>query len=170
MTISVRPLTGIACAIIGVACFSSADVLTRQFAPLVGVVMAMWIRHLIQISMAIALAPQHLRKPVFDRIFLLQLLRGALQLSGGTLGFLSLRYLQVGEFSAILMLTPFVLTGAVALLFGEHVSWPRWGLVTLAMFGALLVVWPGKAAFSWYLVFPFTLVLSSAAFYPPASQ
>jgi drug/metabolite transporter (DMT)-like permease len=70
----------------------------------------------------------------------------------------------VGEFSAIVMTSPLVVTLLAQRLLGEHVSLKRVMLVIGGFIGVLLIVRPGSDAFSVYMFFPMVLVVLNAAF------
>jgi len=70
----------------------------------------------------------------------------------------------VGEFTAILMLTPLVITVIAALALGERVSPLRWLLVAGGFAGALIVIRPGAENFSWAMLLPLTVVGTSTGF------
>ena len=58
-----------------------------------------------------------------------QCLRGLLLLTSSLLAFLSLRYMPVGEFTAIVMMAPLAVTLLAATVLKEKVSALRWTLV-----------------------------------------
>jgi drug/metabolite transporter (DMT)-like permease len=92
------------------------------------------------------------------------LLRGALLLASSLLAFLSLRYLPVGEFTAIVMITPLAITLLAATALKEHVSPLRWALVAGGFAGTLIIIRPGAGNFGWISLLPLALVGCNAAF------
>src|SRR5690606_1620094 len=70
----------------------------------------------------------------------------------------------VGEFTAIIMTTPLVVTLLAALLLKERVSMLRWALVAGGFTGALLVVQPGDAMIGWTSLIPMVMVFTYACF------
>ncbi|MCY1359720.1 Riboflavin transporter [compost metagenome] len=99
-----------------------------------------------------------------------QLLRGALLLLVSVLSFISVQYMPVGEFTAIVMITPLVVTLLAALLLKERVSALRWVLVTGGFVGALLVVQPGGDVIGWASLLPLVMVFTYAWFQILTSQ
>jgi hypothetical protein len=95
----------------------------------VPLLMALWFRYAFQavattlVVLPCAAPPSAHAPPAW------QLLRGVLLLTSSLLAFLSLRYMPVGEFTAIVMITPLVITLLAATLLKEHVSPLRWTLV-----------------------------------------
>ena len=88
----------------------------------------------------------------------LHILRGALLLTVQLLAIFSLMVLPVGEFTAMAMTTPLMVTLFAARVLGEHVSVLRLLLVTGGLTGTLIIVRPGSGAFGWALLLPMALV------------
>jgi drug/metabolite transporter (DMT)-like permease len=80
------------------------------------------------------------------------------------LAFFSLVYLPVGEFTAMAMTTPLLVTLLASRFLGEHVSPLRLLLVLGAMVGTLVIVRPGGGAFGWAVLLPMALVLVNTVF------
>ncbi|MEP6588627.1 MAG: DMT family transporter, partial [Polaromonas sp.] len=78
--------------------------------------------------------------------------------------FFSLKYMPVGEFTAIVMITPLVMTMLASLTLGERVSVLRWALVMGGFAGTLIIIRPGGERFSWAMLLPLGLVISHAWF------
>ena len=93
-----------------------------------------------------------------------QVLRGLLLLTTSACAFYGLQFLPVGEFTAIVMLSPMVATALAAWVLKNHVSPLRWFLMGLGLLGVLLVVRPGGQVFGWALSFPVLLVATYAWF------
>jgi hypothetical protein len=81
-------------------------------------------------------------------------LRGLLLLTSSAFGFYALQHLPVAEFTAIVMLTPVMVTLLAAWLLKEAVSPLRWALVAAAFTGTLIVVRPGSDLFGWAVLLP----------------
>src|SRR5690606_26406815 len=93
-----------------------------------------------------------------------QVVRGLLLPMVSVLSFVSVQYMPVGEFTAIIMTTPLVVTLLAALLLHERVSVLRWALVAGGFTGALLVVQPGDAMIGWTSLIPMVMVFTYACF------
>ena len=147
------------------ACFGTLDTLSKFIGSAVPVVMAMASRFLFQtVVTGGVLLPQRGRDLFRTRHPVLQCLRGVLMVASSSLAYLSLRFLPVGEFSAIVMLTPLVITVFAAAVMGEQVPLLRWLLVAGGFAGALLVIRPGAGDFTWPMLLPLAVVMCSAAF------
>jgi drug/metabolite transporter (DMT)-like permease len=69
----------------------------------------------------------------------------------------ALAWMPIADITAILLLSPLLITMAAAFFFGEQVRWRRWLAVTIGFVGMLLVVQPSGANFGW----PALLALAS---------
>ena len=144
MTTAHRPLLGICFLTSAVACFAALDISTKIVSSAIPMAMVLWFRYLMQaLVTALALLPTQGAAPLRTRHAGLQCLRGMLLVSSSVLAFLSLRHLPVGEFTAIVMLTPLVITLLAASRLGERVSPLRWACTFGGFAGALLVIQPG---------------------------
>ena len=72
--------------------------------------------------------------------------------------------MPVGEFTAIVMITPLVITLLASITLGERVSVLRWALVIGGFVGTLIIIRPGGNQFSWAMLLPLGLVISHAWF------
>lgn len=158
-------LGGIALLILAVACFAILDTTTKVVSVSVPVVMAMWFRYAFQ-----AVTTTAVMLPVRGRAMLrtahpkFQCLRGVLLLTSSALAFFSLKYMPVGEFTAVVMITPLVITLLASLTLGERVSTLRWALVAGGFIGTLVIIRPGDDGIDWALLLPLGLVASNAWF------
>lgn len=162
---TVRPLHGIAFLLCAVACFVVLDTTVKYTSAAVSVLVAVWFRYLFQavaVSGVMLLTPGPVRLKTDHPKF--QVLRGLLLLSVSVLSFISLSLMPVGEFTAIVMLAPLVVTLLAAVFLKERVSPLRWALVTGGFGGALLIVQPGGHSLGWVTLLPLVMVLMYASF------
>jgi drug/metabolite transporter (DMT)-like permease len=160
-----RAVAGIALAITACACFSALDTTTKGVSTVAPLLMALWFRYAFQAFATTAVvlplrgaAVLRTRHPGF------QLLRGILLLTSSLLAFASLRYMPVGEFTAIVMMAPLAITLLAATVLKEDVSPLRWTLVAGGFAGTLVIIRPGGEAFQWASLLPVGLVVSNAWF------
>lgn len=158
-------LAGIALLVAAVACFAVLDTTTKAITLSVPVLMALWVRYAFQaIATTVAVLPKRgwsLPPTAHPRF---QFLRGLLLLSTSMFAFFSLKYMPVGEFTAIVMITPLAMTLLAAFTLGERVSGLRWLLVAGGFAGTLIIIRPGGESFSWAMLLPLGLVASNAWF------
>ena len=158
-------LAGIAFAVLAVACFATLDTTTKYVSASVPVLMALWFRYAFQaIATTLYVLPTMGRRGFYTKHPKFQFLRGLLLLSVSVFAFFSLKYMPVGEFTAIVMITPLVITLLAATSLGERVSPLRWALVAGGFVGTLVILRPGGSAFSWTMLLPLGLVASNAWF------
>ncbi|WP_309683483.1 DMT family transporter [Polaromonas sp.] len=158
-------LAGIAFLVAGVACLAVLDTTTKLISLSVPALMALWFRYAFQaIATTLAVLPLRGRTVLRTSHPKFQCLRGVLLLSSSLLAFFSLRYMPVGEFTAIVMITPLVITLLAALTLGERVSWLRWALVVGGFAGTLVIIRPGDESFDWTLLLPLGLVICNSWF------
>lgn len=160
-----RQAGGIALIILAALTFASLDTSTKYATHFIPVLMLLWFRYLFQLITTLALRYPLQRSELFrTRNPSFQVLRGVLLLVTTGCSFFGLQYLPVGEFTAMMMLSPLVATAFSAWFLKTHVARLRWWLMAGGLLGVLGVVHPGGQVFSWALVFPVGLVLSYAWF------
>lgn len=158
-------LAGIALVIAASACFATLDTTTKYVSAAVPLLMALWFRYFFQaVATTAAVLPSRGMKVWHTRHLPWQLLRGALLLTSSLLAFASLRHMPVGEFTAIVMITPLAITLLAATVLKEHVSPLRWALVAGGFAGTLIIIRPGGDGFGWASLLPLALVASNAWF------
>ena len=163
-----RPLLGIGLIVLIAGLFATLDTtvrLTGRSVPVLGLLwvryalqallMALWLGRNVWLGRGPGLRSHHPR---------FQLLRGVLLLVTSALGFLAVQHLPVAEFTAIVMLTPVLVTLLSAWLLHEHTSTLRWLLVAGAFIGTLVVVRPGSGLFGWAALLPLASCATYAMF------
>jgi hypothetical protein len=162
---SANTLAGIAYVVLSVACFAVLDTVTKNVSASMSLMLALWFRYLIQaLFSTVFFLPKRgmaLFKTDHPRF---QLARGVLLFVSSMCAFYGLKYLPVGEFTAIASVTPLVVTLMAAMSLGEKVRKLRWALVLGAFAGTLVIVRPGSQHFDWVLIFPLLLILTNSSF------
>ncbi len=163
-------LAGALFVLAAVTCFSGLDT-TSKVINAVPVMMLVWFRYVTQASVtALTELPKRGRALLATRHPWLHALRGTLIMSTSVTSFLSLRYTPLGEFTAILMLTPLLMMLVSALAFRESVSLARWGLIGVTFAGALLVVKPGASLLSPAIALPLLALALNTGFHLVTSR
>lgn len=158
-------LTGIACVVIAGLCFAILDSITKIVVLAIPILMALWVRYFVQaLVTTMVLAPRHGARLWRTHAPGLQLLRGALLVVTTLLAYLSLRHVPVGEFTAIVMVTPLTVTVLSVLLFKERVTPLQWLFVLGGLVGTLVIVRPGGANFGWPMLLPVGVMGCNSAF------
>lgn len=160
-----RPLLGVMFLIAAVACFAALDTTVKVLSATVSVLLVVWFRYLFQaVVMTGVVLPTRGWRSLTTRHPVLHAVRGGLLLTVSVLGFVSLIYMPLGEFTAIIMLTPLVVTLLAAVFLKERVNGLRWLLVLGGFGGALLVIQPTGQAIGWPVAIPLVMVLFYAVF------
>lgn len=160
---------GIALAVCATLCFALLDTLSQHVGGLVPVLMAIWLRFMVQTVVTGALLwPGKRHRLWVTHAPGWQLLRGLLMVCSGTFAYLSLRYVPVGEFTAILCLVPLVITLLAAAWLREKVARKTWWLLAGGLLGTMVVVRPVDShlglAFHGGQLLPLLLVLINAVY------
>lgn len=164
-------LAGIGFTVAAVACFAVSDTTAKFVTYSVSVFMALWFRYVVQAVVMTLVALPVRGKEVFKTAHpKFQILRGMLLVITSLLAFLSLRFMPVGEFTAIVLVTPLVITLLASRVLGESVSPLRWVLVIGGFVGAMIIIRPGHEAFHWTALLPLALVATNSWFQVLTSQ
>ena len=158
-------LQGIGFAILAIACFATLDTTTRHISAGFSVLVALWFRYAIQAVITTAVFwPGRGRQLLRTQHPKFQLARGSLLFACSILAFFSLKYMPVGEFTAIALLSPLVITLLAARMLNETIRPLRWVLVAGGFAGTLVIIRPGSHHFDWTVVLPLMLVATNSAF------
>lgn len=150
-------------------CFSTIDTMSKMsgaFAPLTQVLFA---RYAVQFAATLLWWACIVRPRLGPAFFKTRhprfhLGRGLLLALSTALCFTGLRYMPVGEFTAIAFMAPMLAMALAAWLLKERVLPGQWWLAALAFGGALVVIRPGADVFGWAVLFPLALALTQAGY------
>jgi drug/metabolite transporter (DMT)-like permease len=160
-----RLLSGVALVLGACACFAALDTTTKYVSAAVPLLMALWFRYTFQaVATTLVVLPSRGMSALRTLHPKFQCLRGVLLLTSSLLAFASLKYMPVGEFTAIVMITPLAITLLAATALKEQVSPLRWVLVAGGFAGTLIIIRPGGQAFTWASLLPLGLVVTNAWF------
>ena len=158
-------LAGIALVVGAGACFSVLDTTTKFISAAVPLLMALWLRYAFQaVATTVTVLPVRGMSAWRTLHPKFQVLRGVLLLASSLFAFASLKYMPVGEFTAIVMIAPLAITVLAATVLKEKVSPMRWALVAGGFAGTLVIIRPGGEAFQWASLLPLGLVGTNAWF------
>ena len=158
-------LAGIGFLVAATACFAVLDTAVKVVGAVVSVLLALWFRYafhaVVVTAVMLPIRGRSLLRTEHPRY---QALRGVLLLSVSLMSFVAVQYMPVGEFTAIVMVTPLAVTLLAALFLQERVTGLRWLLVAGGFVGALLVVRPGGGFLGWAALIPLVMVFTYAWF------
>lgn len=133
----------------------------------VPVLLIIWARYCLQtgITFAALLGKQRSLRFLVAKRPGLQFLRAA-SLFGATLMFYNgLKYISLGDATAIIFLIPVIVTAISALFLKEAVSWHRWLGVAVAFLGVMVVVRPGSGIFGYTALLPLGAAFMTAIYF-----
>jgi drug/metabolite transporter (DMT)-like permease len=148
------------------ACFALMDGISKHVALEISIVMIVWARYLVQaLLISTLILPKHGLAILKTSNLKLQLLRGGLLVITTFLAVASLKFMPVGEFTAVVMTTPLFVTLLAARFLNEDVPFVKVLLALGGFIGTLIIVRPGSALFTWDLIFPICLVAVNIVFH-----
>ncbi len=158
-------LRGIGLAILAMACFATLDTTTKWVSLSAPLIVAMFFRYAFQAVVTTAIElPRQGRALLQTEHLGLHIARGGLLLATSVFAFLSLKHMPVAEFTAIVLLTPLLVTLLASRMLHEKVSRLRALLVAGGFLGTLVIIRPDGADFNWALLFPVGVVVANAGF------
>lgn len=160
MNNSHQPLLGVSLILVSCLVLATHDGLSKYLTQLYPVFLVIWARYLAQTVLMIALfAPRMGRRVFYTSRPWLQLCRGLSLVCVSMLFISGLGYIPLAEATAVIFLTPLLVTIASALL-GEHVNRSQWLAVGCGLLGVMIIVRPGGALFTPAILLPFGAAIS----------
>jgi drug/metabolite transporter (DMT)-like permease len=161
-----RALAGIAIVLLATWFFAITDTAAKYVnAAGVPLLMALWARYTFQaLATSVVVVPlggwsvMRTRQPLFHA------LRGLMLVTSSGLVFLSLKFMSVGEFTAIMLMAPLVLTLVAGTFLKEQVSPLRWALVCGGFIGTMVIIRPGSESFTPAMLLPLAQVATNCCF------
>ncbi|MBA1276699.1 MULTISPECIES: DMT family transporter [Pseudomonadaceae] len=160
MNNSPQPLLGVLLILVSCLVLATHDGLSKHLTLLYPVFLVIWARYMAQTVLMAALFAPRMGRRVFHTLRPgLQLCRGLSLVSVSMLFISGLSFIPLAEATAVIFLTPLLVTIASALL-GEHVSRSQWLAVGCGLIGVMIIVRPGGALFTPAILLPFGAAVS----------
>jgi drug/metabolite transporter (DMT)-like permease len=141
------------------------DAATKYLGSFMSVVLVLWCRYTIQASIMAVVVGMMRGASGFQTMHpRFQLLRGVLLASISVLAFFSMRKMPLAEFTAIIMLSPVLITACAGWLMNESIGKLRWILVITGFMGTIVVIRPGSGLFGWVVVIPLLAMVISSGY------
>ncbi|MDP3088025.1 MAG: DMT family transporter [Methylotenera sp.] len=155
-----HPQKGILFLCVAVFLFASSDALSKYLTNFYPVVMVLWVRYMVHISLMLTV----LRPPSYRTLFAtkkpkLQIIRGLCMANTNLMFISALHYIPLAEGTAIIYLSPLLVTAMSGPLLGERIERLQWVAVAIGFIGVLFIVRPGGSMFH-----PVALLALGAAF------
>lgn len=134
---------------------ASQDALSKTLTALYPVLLVVWLRYLSQSVLMLALfAPRMGLNLLRTQRPWLQLVRGLSLVAITLLFYSALRFIPLGEATAVIFLAPLVVIVLSATWLKEHISRGLWLSVGCGLLGVMLIVRPGGALFTPAILLP----------------
>jgi drug/metabolite transporter (DMT)-like permease len=160
-----NPSSAIIMIVVSTFLFSSMDAATKYLGGFLSVVFVLWSRYTLQaaIMAAVVFRVRGLKgfRTAHPRF---QTLRGILLATISILAFYSMRRMPLAEFTAIIMLSPILITACSGWLINERIGRLRWLLVWSGFLGTVIVIRPGSGLFGWVVIIPLLAMVVSSAY------
>ncbi len=124
--------------------FVSMDTLAKHLIQSYSLVQVVWGRYFFHVVLLSVILAPRLSRLIKTRRLGLQLVRSLLLLVTTGLFFASLRYVPLANASALLLVSPIIVTALSFPVLGERVGPRRWAGVVFGFAGALIIIRPGS--------------------------
>jgi drug/metabolite transporter (DMT)-like permease len=149
------PLRGVLLAIGAFILFALLDSLAKHLSQVHHPMMVAWARYVFHVVVMVAVfAPSMGRRLFLTRKPALQVARGLCLGFSSVCFFTSISYLPLAEATAIVAISPVLVTAGGVWLLKERAPRGAWWSVALSFAGVLLIVRPGSALFGWPALLP----------------
>lgn len=148
--------------------FASHDGISKYLTEFYAPVLVVWARFMTQSLLMIGIfAPRMGLDIVRTKQPKLQLARGVCMMTASLCFVMGLRYVPVGEATAVVFLSPVVVTWYAGRVLKEKINVGQWAAVFAGLLGVLIIVRPGSALFTPAILFPMGTSISMAVFQVP---
>ncbi len=144
--------------------FSANDAGTKfaaQFLPVSEIVALRGIFALLVAVLVVAWRREIFALPAIRNPYLM--LRALIEAIVGILAIYTLSKMPMANYTAIIMVQPFIITAIGAIWLGEDVGWRRWSAITAGFLGMLLVMKPATADFQMVSLLALVIAVMSIA-------
>jgi drug/metabolite transporter (DMT)-like permease len=143
-----HPQKGILFICAAVFLFASSDALSKYLTNFYPVVMVLWVRYVVHISlMLVVLRPPSFKTLIATQNPKLQIIRGLCMVNTNLMFISALHYIPLAEGTAIIYLSPLLVTAMSGPLLGERIARLQWVAVAIGFIGVLFIVRPGGSMF-----------------------
>ena len=155
-----RTILAVVMVCLSALCFTLNDTVTKFLIDSYDVTVIIFVRGVIALPLLAVMARSLGRDRVaWSRAVWLYALRGALGLLAAWMYIMALNSLSVAEATVIVFASPFIVTAASVLVFGERPGWRNWAAVVMSFCGVVIAIQPGTSSFQ-----PASLLILACAF------
>ena len=141
------PIRGILLSVAATILFGTADTIAKYLSDSLPIVEFIWIRYVLFVVFALALAARTPLRTLQPRAPRLQFARGACVVTSSVLFVYGVHSMTMAQATTISFLSPLLVTILSIPLLGEVVGLRRWAAIGAGLLGMLIVVRPGLAGF-----------------------
>ena len=143
-----HPQKGILFICAAVFLFASSDALSKYLTNFYPVVMVLWVRYVVHVSlMLVVLRPPSFKTLIVTQNTKLQIIRGLCMVNTNLMFISALHFIPLAEGTAIIYLSPLLVTAMSGPLLGERIARLQWIAVAIGFIGVLFIVRPGGSMF-----------------------
>jgi drug/metabolite transporter (DMT)-like permease len=143
-----HPQKGILFICAAVFLFASSDALSKYLTNFYPVVMVLWVRYVVHISLMLGvLRPSSFKTLITTQNPKLQIIRGLCMVNTNLMFISALHFIPLAEGTAIIYLSPLLVTAMSGPLLGERIARLQWVAVAIGFIGVLFIVRPGGGLF-----------------------
>jgi len=160
-----RPLYGILLILISCVLFSSQDGISKYLTLFYSPILVVWMRFVIQVCLTAAVFMPRMGVSILHTKQLkLQLVRGVCMVIASVSFVVGLLYVPIGEATAVVFLSPLLLTWFAGKILKEKIKLGQWIAVGSGLVGVMVIVRPGSDLFTPAILLPLTGAFSMAIF------
>lgn len=160
-----RPLFGIMYILLATFLFASHDGISKYLTAFYAPVLVVWARFMTQSILMLGIfGPRMGLDIIRTKQIKLQLARGICMMIASLCFVMGLRYVPVGEATAVVFLSPIVVTWYAGRVLKEKINVGQWIAVFVGLLGVLIIVRPGSSLFTPAIMFPMGTSISMAIF------
>ncbi|MCY1259656.1 Riboflavin transporter [compost metagenome] len=160
-----RPFMGILLIVLATFMFASHDALSKYLSGFYSILLVVWARYIVHtLLMAAIFLPRSGLSVLRTRHPLLQSLRALCLLATSFFFVSGLQFIPLAEATAVVFLTPLLVTALSVPLLRERVSLGQWLAVSLGFVGVLIIVHPGGDLFTPAVLWPFASAVSFSCY------
>ncbi len=153
---------GIALVLVTMVMFAAYDAISKYLARGYPIPELLWVRYVTHATLIVLVFGRRMRGDLIRTSRpVLQIVRASMLVAVSFLVMQGLRHIPLAETTAIIFLTPLLVTALSAPVLKEHVDGRQWGAVLMGFVGVLVIVRPGGSALNMAIIFP---MLSAACY------
>ena len=145
--------------------FAGQDVIAKYLTLVYPALLVVWARFAVQTAlMGVVYVPTMGLSILHTRLWRLQLVRGLCMLMASICFVVGLRYVPVGEATAVVYLSPLLVITYSARVLKERIRFGQWLAVFCGLAGVLMIVRPGSALFTPAVLLPLGAAVALAVY------